>query len=117
MGLLDGNGGAMNDRIADILVNVFDKYGIDPGELNEKMDSTIDLVSDLKPFLDTLEERSRDLTDDIKSVEDDINNLRESTEQFNLVASDLSDDIQELNRTMSNLNSMIEEAAESKGDN
>jgi len=116
MGLLDGNGSGLNDRMADVLVNVFDRYDIEPGELNKKMDSTIDLVSDLKPFLDTLENRSKNLAGDIKDVEKDINELRESTEEFNNTAKNLSKDIQNLNNTFESFNSMVSEAAEHKED-
>lgn len=110
MGLLDGNSGGLNERMADVLVNVFDKYDIEPGELNAKMEDTIEMVEGLEPFLKLLENRSQNLGSDIEDVRDDIDELKQSSDEFSTSAKGLAEEIHELNETFEQFRQMVEEA-------
>lgn len=113
-GLLGGGGGGIDDRIANIVVKVFDEYDIEPGELNENINDAVQLVQEFKPILEGVEDISKDMDNDVTELREDINRFNENIEEFNEMSSELSEAFTRTADSFERFNGLVEEAAEAK---
>lgn len=102
-----GGGGGVKGQIADILVEVFDRYDVEPGELNENINDAVELVREFAPVMRQMEEIT-------KNIETDIDDLQEQAEQFNKNSRQLAESLDDVAESMENFNQMVEEAANAK---
>lgn len=105
-GILGGSDG-IKGNIADILVDVFDRYDVEPGELNENINEAVKIVKEFAPVM-------RKMEDITKNIETDINDLQEQAEQFNKNSNELAEALDNVAESLDNFNSLVEEAAEKK---
>jgi methyl-accepting chemotaxis protein len=116
MGLLDNNQN-FEDRIANVVVKVFNKYGIEPGEMNKKMNDTIELVQELAPVVRGMEDLSQDLDNDVDALREDVNRLNKNIEKFNSNAGSLADQLEETAESFEDFAKLAEDAARQKKKN
>lgn len=98
-------GGFIGDKALDLFKEAMEDYGIEPGELNEAINDTLEVVNDLAPAVQRMEDISENLEKDVSEFKEEINtfngnsaemveamdNLSESLEKF----SDIMEDMQE----------------------
>lgn len=113
MGLLDKDN-KFEDRLADIVVKVFDKYGIEPGEINRKMNDTIELVQELAPVVREMEDLSQDLDNDVDELQSDVHRLNENIQRFNNNAGDLADQLEDTAQSFDKFRELAEDAERRK---
>lgn len=108
----------MEDRIANILVKVFDNYDIEPGELNKNINDTIELVREFAPVVKQVEGVVEDMEGDVESIREDINRmddnmdeLEDALTEFNKTSGSLAESMTEVANTLDRFNDLIEEAA------
>jgi len=106
-GILGGSGDGLKGQVADILIDVFDRYDIEPGELNENINKTVQIVQDLKPIAEEMQELSGDL-------EGNVGDLRDEVQEFNNNSTELAKSIDEMAESLDNFNQLIEEAVDEK---
>jgi len=119
-GLLGGGGSSgIDERIADILVEVFDRYDVEPGELNENINDTIELVKEFAPVVkkvedvvDNMENDVNDVRDDIQDMDENMEDLQEALREFNDTSGSLAVEMRKVNESMEQFNKMVAEAAE-----
>jgi methyl-accepting chemotaxis protein len=118
-GLIGGSGGGIDERIADILVNVFDRYDIEPGELNKNINDTIELVREFAPEIrqlqeltDSMENDVQDMRRDLNSLDRNMDDLGETLDTFNENSDELADQLERVADSMEQFNELIDDAVE-----
>lgn len=100
-------GGGIKGNVADILIEVFERYDIEPGELNENINDAVELVKEFAPHVRKMEE----ITD---SIDNDIDDLQSEVQEFNKNAERLSASLDNMAKSLDNFNQMVGEAAKKK---
>lgn len=113
-GLLGGSG--VDDRIANIVVKVFDRYDIEPGELNENMNEAVILVREFAPIIHNMQEISESMDNDVTELREDLNEFNDNIEQFNELAVEMTIAFERTADSFERFNQLIEDAANEKED-
>lgn len=94
--------GFLDEKAAEAMEAVMDNHGIQPGEMLEKLEITLDVIRDLAPVA----ERMADTSD---NLERDIDELRTEVREFNDNSEDMVEAIRGLEDTLEKFHSMFEE--------
>lgn len=109
MGLFDGDSGSLEDRAAKIVAKVFEQQGVEPGELQENLNETVEIIQDLYPVAKRMEELSGDLDGNVAELQTEV-------KQFNNNSDEIAEGLNNLADSMDSFNNMVEEAAEEMED-
>lgn len=98
-------GGFLGDKALDLFKEAMEDYGIEPGELYEAIDDTLEVINELAPAVERMESISEDLEKDVSDFKEEIGTFNENSEEMvdamnNLSTSlekfaDIMDDMQE----------------------
>ena len=77
-------GGLLGNKALELFKQAMEDYGIEPGELYESIDQTLEVIHDLKPVVENIDDVSDDLNKDVQE-------LQQQIEEFNNNSSDLVD--------------------------
>lgn len=100
-------GGGIKGQVADILIEVFDRYDIEPGELNENINDAVELVKEFSPVI-------REMQEVTNSIETDIEELKDVANEFEQNSEKLADSLDNMAESLDNFNKMVSEAANKK---
>lgn len=76
--------GLLGNKALELFKEAMEDYGIQPGELYESIDQTLDVIGDLKPVVENIDDVSDNLQGDVEE-------LQEQIEDFNDNAGRLAD--------------------------
>lgn len=100
-----GGPGFLGEQITKRLAGVMEHYGIQPGELNDRIKDTLDLLHELEPV-------ARSMADTSANLERDIDELKGEIKEFNENAGDLADSMNNLSETMDKFTDFVEDIEE-----
>lgn len=103
---MSGSGpGFFGEQITKRLAGVMEHYGIEPGELNDRIKDTLDIITELEPVAKSMAETSKDL-------ESDVDELRRQIREFNENSGDLVESMDRLSETMEKFSDFVEDMEE-----
>lgn len=108
-GLLGG--GNFNDRVAQIVVKVFDNYDIEPGELNQNINDAVTLVKEFAPIMREMGELADEMDNDVNKMREDISEFNRNVQQFSKQSDELADALERTADSFEKFNQLIEQAA------
>jgi len=125
--------GLGDNLVSTAVEEAFEQSGIEPGELNNKIDRVMETMEQANMQLDDADEFQQEITQDIKamqesaevlaeasttlaeasiSISESADGMKEAVESNSEDLQDLNDEIQNLNNTMEKVQNFIEENTE-----
>lgn len=95
-------GGFLGDKALDLFKEAMEDYGIQPGELYETIDETLQIINKLAPQVEKMESISKNLDEDVEELHDEIKRFNNNTE-------DLTDALEQNTQTLSKLANLVED--------
>lgn len=72
-------GGFLQDKATEMLTDVMEEHGIKPGELNQRIEQTLDIIVELAPVAESMAETSQELEDNVDDLYMEIRKFNENS--------------------------------------
>lgn len=87
-------GGFLGDKAKDMLKEVMDDYGIEPGELYESIDETLEVMNEFAPVIERLDHASQNIEDNLSDIENVAEDFNENSSEMVEAMESLDDTLQ-----------------------
>lgn len=98
-------GGFLGDKALELFKEAMEDYGIQPGELYQSIDETLQIINKLAPQVERMEDISSNLDEDVGELHDEIKRFNDNTE-------DLVDALEDNSETLNKLADLVEDVEE-----
>lgn len=97
--------GFFEKKAVEVVEELMEKKGIEPGELNKRVEATLTVIDELAPHIRKMEEVSSDLNGNVSDLEQEIN-------EFNNNSDEMTEALDNLAESMDKVHDLIEDVAE-----
>lgn len=97
--------GFLEEKATEMLSNVMEKHGIEPGELLDRIERTLDIIEALKPVAEDMGETS-------KKIEGNVDELQTQIRKFNHNTEEMTEAMEELGDTLEKFHGFFEDIEE-----
>ena len=99
--------GFLEEKATEMLSNVMEKHGIEPGELLDRIERTLDIIEALKPV-------AEDMGDTTKEIEGNVDDLQIQIRKFNKNTEDMTQAMEDLGETLNKFHDFFKEIEEER---
>jgi methyl-accepting chemotaxis protein len=94
-------GGFFSDKAYEVMKEMMEREGIDPGELNERIGRVTEMMNDLAPIVMSMKDTSEEFSDNVEE-------LNSNLQDFNNNADEIAESIDELADSMEKVGNMMD---------
>lgn len=98
-------GSFLGDKALDLFKEAMEDYGIQPGELYQTIEETLEVINRLAPQVERMEEISDNLDEDVGELHEEIQRFNDNTE-------DLTNALEDNTESLSKLADLMEDMEE-----
>lgn len=74
--------GFLQDKAAEMMADAMRQFDIEPGELLERIEHTMDLIDTILPIIEQMADISKSLEGNVNNLQNEIGNFNENTEDM-----------------------------------
>lgn len=97
--------GFLEKKGVELISDVMERKGIKPGELNERIEETLEIIHQFMPVINEIQQTS-------ESLETDVNELRAEMQEFNDNSDEMATAMNNLAESLEKFSDMMEEVEE-----
>lgn len=95
--------GFLGDKAEKVVKNIMEDYGIEPGELYRTIDETMEVLNQLAPQVENMEEISENLDGDIQEFREEVRRFNDNTEELTEALNNTASTLEKFGEMMQNL--------------
>lgn len=104
--------GFFDEKAVDVIEEVMENKGIEPGELNERIGKVLDLIEEFEPTVRQIGELSEDMNEDVEQLREDIESLETTIDDFSGESNEMADAMNNLAESMDKFADLMEDVEE-----